>query len=141
MKTRPYNPETDYPAIESLLRDTETYGGEFDEARDTKARIDTLELSKPGSVLVAEVDNLIVGTVTLFEDGRSAWLYRFAVKKEYEEEATLALWNKAKMIMQSRGHTQVLVYAPTNNTNFGERYNNLGFTTGGNYTAYWQDIS
>jgi hypothetical protein len=140
MNIRPYNPETDYPTIESLLHDTETYGGEFDEARDTKVRIDTLELSKPGSVLVAEVDNLIVGTVTLFEDGRSAWLYRFAVKKEYEEEATLALWNKAKMIMQSRGHTQVLVYAPANNTNFEERYNNLGFTTGGTYTAYWQNI-
>ena len=87
------------------------------------------------------MDNLIVGTITLFEDGRSAWLYRFAVKKEYEEEATLALWNMAKMIMQSRGHTQVLVYAPANDTNFGERYNNLGFTAGGNYTAYWQDIS
>lgn len=140
MNIRPYNPETDYPSVASLLRDTETYGGEFDEARDAKARIDILETSKPGSVLVAEVDDLIVGTVTLFEDGRSAWLYRFAVKKEYEEEATKALWGIAKEIMQSRGHTQVLVYAPANSTGFGKRYNNLGFTTGSDYTAYWQNI-
>ncbi len=140
MNVRNYNPETDYPAIESLLRDTETYGGDFDEARDTKERIDALEASKPGSVLVAEKDNEIVGTVTLFEDGRSAWLYRFAVKKEHEEQATKTLWEIAEETMNARGHTQVLVYAPAKNENFKHRYNNLGFNTGDDYTAYWQDI-
>jgi predicted N-acetyltransferase YhbS len=140
MNIRNYNPETDYPAIESLLRDSETYGGEFDEARDTKERIDTLEANKPNSVLVAEINNEIVGTVTLFEDVRSAWLYRFAVKKEYEEQATKSLWEKAQETMRLRGHTQILVYAPAGNSGFENRYNKLGFNTGGDYTAYWQDI-
>lgn len=140
MNVRSYNPETDYPAIESLLRDTTTYGGEFDEARDTKEKIDVLESGKPGSVLVAEIENEVVGTVTLFEDGRSAWLYRFAVKNEHEEKVTKILWEQAKKIMKQRGHTQVLVYAPAKNTKFEERYNNLEFNTGGDYTAYWQDI-
>lgn len=140
MNVRNYNPETDYPAIESLLRDSETYGGDFDEARDTKERIDTLEVSKPGSVLVSEIDNEIVGTVTLFEDGRSAWLYRFAAKKECEKHATKALWEIAEETMKSRGHTQVLVYAPAKDEGFRNRYNHLGFNTGNDYTAYWQDI-
>ncbi len=141
MIVRFYNPATDYPAVATLLHDSETFGGEFDEARDTKDRIDVLETSKPGSVLVAETSNHIVGTVTLFEDGRSAWLYRFAVNKEFESEATKLLWETAKAIMLSRGHAQVLVYAPADSSKFGERYTNLGFTTGGDYTAYWQDIS
>lgn len=140
MNVRNYNSVTDYPAIESLLRDTKTYGGQFDEARDTKERIDVLEAKKPNSVLVAEIDNEIIGTITLFEDGRSAWLYRFAAKKEYEEQATKLLWNKAQEIMKLRGHTQVLVYAPAGNSDFQDRYSKLGFNTGGNYTAYWQDI-
>lgn len=140
MHVRNYNPDSDYPAIELLLRETETYGGDFDEARDTKERIDALEASKPGSVLVSEIDNEIVGTITLFEDGRFAWLYRFAVKKEYEKQATKALWKTAKETMKSRGHTQVLVYAPTRDGGFRDRYNDLGFSTGNDYTAYWQDI-
>jgi len=141
MNVRNYNPETDYPAIETLLRDTETYGGDFDDARDTKERIDALEASKPGSVLISEVDNEIVGTVTLFEDGRSAWLYRFAVKKEHEEQVTKALWEVANETMKSRGHSQVLVYAPAKNENFRVRYNHLGFNTGNDYTAYRQNIN
>ncbi len=141
MNVRSYNSETDYPTIESLFRNSETYGGEFDDARDTKERIDALESSKPGSVLVAEIDNQIVGTVTLFEDGRSGWLYRFAVEKKYEEQATKLLWGKAQETMKLRGHTQVLVYAPAGNSDFEDRYNKLGFNTGENYTAYWQDVT
>ena len=140
MNIRNYNPGTDYPAIEALLNDTNTFGGQFDDARDTKERIDELEVNKPGSVLVAEVDEEIVGTVTLFEDGRSAWLYRFAVKQEHEAEIPKALWEQACKNMKSRGHSQVLVYAPAKNLNFEHRYNRLGFNTVNDFTAYWQDI-
>jgi len=141
MQIRNYNPETDYEAVAALLHDSTTYGGEFDAARDTKEKIDALEAQKPGSVLVAEVAGEVVGTVTLFEDGRSAWLYRFAVKSEHEPAATAALWKVAQATMKARGHSQVLVYAPAGNEGFKHRYNQLGFATGGNYTAYWQDIN
>lgn len=141
MRIRNYNPETDYEAVAALLHDSSTYGGEFDAARDTKEKIDALEAQKPGSVLVAETYGIIVGTVTLFEDGRSAWLYRFAVRAEYEPAATAALWQQAQANMKARGHSQVLVYAPAGNENFKQRYNQLGFATSGDYTAYWQDIN
>lgn len=141
MHIRNYNPKTDYPNIELLLKDTNTYGGQWDEARDTKERIDDLERNKPGSVLVAEADNQIVGTVTLFEDGRSAWLYRFAVQPEYETEATRSLNEQALATMKKRGHTQVLVYAPRGNRPFEDRYTSLGFNKGNDFTAYWQDVA
>jgi len=140
MLVKNYNPDTDYPAIEALLNDTNTYGGQFDAARDTKERIDALEAQKPGSVLVAEVDGVIVGTVTLFEDGRSAWLYRFAVQAKYETEVVPLLNQQALVTMKQRGHEQVLVYAPEGNEYFEDRYTTNGFTKGGNFTCYWQDI-
>jgi hypothetical protein len=141
MKIRNYNPETDYPAIEALLKTENTFGGEFDDARDTKERLDALEGSKPGSILVAEAENhQVVGTVTLFEDGRSAWLYRFAVQHDNESEIAQLLNGKALEIMKDRGHTQVLVYAPAQDQHFEDRYTSLGFNKGGDYTAYWQDI-
>ena len=140
MKIRNYNPETDYSGVETLLKSENTFGGQFDEARDTKERIDALEKSKPGSVLVAEVNGEIVGTVTLFEDGRSAWLYRFAVQPDNKSEIAELLNKKALEIMRERGHTQVLVYAPQGNQHFEGRYTSLGFNKGNDFTAYWQNI-
>jgi hypothetical protein len=83
---------------------------------------------------------MIVGTVTLFEDGRSAWLYRFAVQAEYEAEVVPLLNQQALATMKERGHAQVLVYAPEGNPHFEDRYTQNGFTKGGNFTCYWQDI-
>ena len=140
MVIRNYNPDTDYPSIEALLNAEGTFGGQFDEARDTKERIDALESAKPGSVLVAEDDGVIVGTVTLFEDGRSAWLYRFAVQQDNEAEITKHLNEQALQTMKDRGHTQVLVYAPQGDKHFEDRYASLGFNKGSDFTAYWQDI-
>ncbi len=140
IQIRNYNPKIDYEAIKSLYEDSSTFGGQFDEARDSEDKLKKLVDEKPNAILVAEIDNAIVGTVTLFEDGRSAWLYRFAVKKENEKEVSSALWNEAKVIMKSRGHSQVLVYAPAGDLNFENRYKDIGFNKGNDFTAYWQDL-
>lgn len=139
MLIRTYKP-SDYPAVEKLYKDSSTYGGEFDVARDTKERLDKLTTEKEGSILVAEEGGIVVGTVTLFEDGRSAWLYRFAVSPENESAIAKALWLEAKKIMSVWGHKQVLVYAPAGDVGFENRYKEIGFTKGGDFTAYWQDL-
>ncbi len=144
MIIRNYNPEFDYPGVEALYRDSGTFGGQFDAARDTKEKLAELETEKPGSILVAELNGQIIGTVTLFEDGRAAWLYRFAVSTTIPETSqskiVTALWSAAKIEMQNRGHIQVLVYAPIDHIELEKRYVDIGFTKGKNYTAYWQDL-
>jgi ribosomal protein S18 acetylase RimI-like enzyme len=139
LNIRFYNSTIDYPAVKSLYSDSSTYGGQFDEARDSENRLRTLIEQKPEAILVAENDSNIVGTVTIFEDGRSVWLYRFAVKNQ-DMEVNKILWDYVKEICKRLGHTQVLVYAPEGNDAFEERYTKLGFTKGGNFTAYWQDL-
>lgn len=139
MEVRSYTPE-DYPQIEKLYKDSSTFGGQFDEARDTKERLDTLVSKKPESILVVEEEGVIVGTVTLFEDGRSAWLYRCAILSDYEREASQLLVAKAKDILRSWGHEQVLVYAPAGDEHFEKRYIRTGFSKGNDFTAYWQDL-
>jgi N-acetylglutamate synthase len=139
MKVRFYLPE-DYPEIEKLYKDSSTFGGQFDEARDAKGRLDALIAKKPESILIAEDDGRIVGAVTLFEDGRSAWLYRCAVLLDYENEAMLLLVEKAKEVLKSCGHRQILVYAPAGDAHFEKRYKNVGFEKGNDFTAYWQDL-
>ncbi len=140
MNVRPYNPDTDYVHIERLYKLPNSFGGQFDEARDVKEKLDALIDGKPGSILVATEGDAVVGTITLFEDGRSAWLYRFAVEKECELEIASALWTEAKKIMKQLGHSQILVYAPLGDSDFEKRYTSLGFNKGGDFTAYWQNL-
>ena len=140
MEVRNYTPE-DYGAVSDLYKDSSTYGGQFDDARDTPERLQNLVKQKPDAILVAEDNEKILGTVTLFEDGRSAWLYRFSVANvDNSIDIARELFLKASEILKSMGHTQVLVYAPANNK-FDERYMSLGFNKGDDYTAYWQNLS
>ncbi len=139
MEIRIYNSE-DYRAIAKLYKNSETFGGQFDELRDAKVRLDELVAKKPEAILVAVENEIIVGTVTLFEDRRSAWLYRFAVLTEFEHEAVEKLGAKAKEILKKWGHSQMLVYAPAKDTHFEKRYKNIGFAKGNDFTAYWQNL-
>jgi hypothetical protein len=141
MTVRSYNPDTDYSSVENLYKNSLTFGGQFDEARDSEERLRILIERTQDAILVAERNGIIVGTVTIFEDGRSAWLYRFAVEKEGGKEAVSALWQKAKEVLKKMGHTQVLVYAPAGDRGFEERYTGIGFSKGNDFTAYWQNLA
>lgn len=139
MNIRPYQP-ADYEQVKILLTSPDTFGGVFDEARDSQERLDALEMDKPNTILVAESEAEIVGTITLFEDGRAAWLYRFAVSPAHEAEATQLLKDAAVAELKRRGHSQILVYAPLGDQYFQDRYTALGFHKGNDFTAYWQEI-
>jgi hypothetical protein len=140
IKIRNYNPKSDYKGLFNLYTVDNNFGGQFDEARDSEHKINVLIKAKEDAILVAEINETLVGTVTLFEDGRTAWLFRFAVQKEFEEQITKKLTLKALEILKGRGHSQVLVYAPHGDKHFEERYKKAGFKKGNDYTSYWQDI-
>jgi hypothetical protein len=137
---RNYNPETDYSGVLALYAHSATFGGQYDAARDTAEKLRALSAQNPNKILVATIKEKIVGTVTLFEDGRSAWLYRFAVQSEHEDAIANVLYTQAVSILKSLGHTQVLVYAPSGDTHFTKRYTTLGLKKGSDYTAFWKDI-
>jgi predicted N-acetyltransferase YhbS len=140
MRIRPYDPK-DYPQIASLYRQSHLYGGQFDENRDSAERLQKRIEADPDAILVAEIDGSIVGTISLIEDGRVAWLFRFAVAQgKHEAEATNLLYESAVRALKAKAHTQVLVYSPEGNLKLDERYARLGFHPGGSYTCYWKNI-
>lgn len=133
--------ETDYDQLAALYKQSELYGGVFDENRDGKDRLRKRITADSDSILIAEKDGNIVGTVSLIEDRRVAWLFRFCVVHgEEEENITEALFNRAKDILHKKGHRQVLVYTPTDDPRLHGRYERLGMERGGDYTCYWKDI-
>jgi predicted N-acetyltransferase YhbS len=140
MNVRPYQP-ADYEQVIALYRQSELYGGQFDENRDSEERLQKRIEADPDAILVAEQDNKIVGTVSLIEDSRVAWLFRFAVQHGEQEAAiTKALGDIALATLKAKGHNQVLVYTPVGNDRLDNRYEKLGFSRGTDYTCYWKDI-
>ncbi len=138
MNIRNYS-EGDYSQVEQLYKSSGTFGGQYDDARDTAMRLSGLIERKPNCILVAEVEEKIVGTVTIFEDGRSCWLYRFAVK-DNDKDVAKVLTQRAKEECKKLGHDQILVYAPAGDHLFERRYVDVGFQKGNDYTAYYMDI-
>jgi predicted N-acetyltransferase YhbS len=138
MIIRPYKP-SDYEQLKKLYLDSSTFGGQFDKARDAAYRLQKKIEADPDAILIAELDNRIVGTVSVIDDGRVAWLFRFAVEKD-QAKVLKALHDKAIETLKNRGHSQVLVYTPVANADLNNRYELLGFTKGDDYTCYWKEI-
>ena len=140
MNIRPYQP-ADYEQFKALYLDTSTYGGQFDENRDSQERLRKRVEADPDAIIVAEENSKLVGTVSLIEDGRVAWLFRFAVgHAANENEVAAQLCRHALEVLRGKGHHQVLVYTPVGNQDLDGRYEQLGFNRGGDYTCYWKDI-
>lgn len=141
ISVRSYAP-SDYEAVAALYRQSNLYGGQFDENRDAEERLRKRIEADPDAILVAEQAGKIVGTVSLIEDGRVAWLFRFAVLEgESQDAVAQALFAKAVEVLKRKGHHQVLVYTPVGNEKLNNRYEKLGFMKGNDYTAFWKDIA
>jgi len=140
MNVRRYEPK-DHAQVATLYKQSDLYGGQFDENRDSEARLRKRTEADPDAIFIAEQDDRIVGTVSLIEDGRVAWLFRFAVQQGADESAvTKALCDKALEALKAKGHDQVLVYTPVGDERLHGRYTELSFNRGGDYTCYWKDI-
>jgi predicted N-acetyltransferase YhbS len=137
IQIRPYRP-ADYQNLKRLYLSSNTFGGQFDEDRDSQEKVDEQIALDSNSVLVAEDNGKILGSVSILRDKRFAWLMRFAVVVEFEKQISELLFKKAAEILKEAGHTQVLVYSPSTDGKFKERYEDFGFTAGESCTAYWR---
>jgi len=132
--------DQDYPQVLKLYNQNELYGGQFDKNRDSRKRLKDKILSDHESILVAEDNKQIVGTVSIIDDGRVAWLFRFCVTNDQDKKIAEELFNKARETLKKRGHKQVLVYSPTKIVRLSDRYEMLGFNKGNDYTCFWKDL-
>jgi hypothetical protein len=131
--------DADYDQIKELYGHKELYGGVFDKARDSREILASKIKQDPEAILVCDRDGEIVGTLSLIDDGRVAWLYRFIVKG-FDPKITKQLYDKASATLKSRGHTQVLVYSDPNSLELQHRYSELGMNRGDNYECYWREL-
>ena len=132
---------SDYDGIQALYRQGHLYGGQFDEDRDSATRLQAQIREAPDSILVAIEDDHLVGTVSLIEDARVAFLFRFAVVDTPSASAAAkGLYDRAAAVLRSHGHNQVLVYSPVGNDSLDHRYEALGMAKGGDYSCFWTEL-
>lgn len=131
--------DSDYEALIGLYSHSEWFGGQYSEARDSKDKLAKIISKDPNAILVHENNGKLMGSISLIEDGRVAWLFRFVVK-DNNQDISKALYEEAVEILKNRGHTEVLVYAPTKNNALDNRYKLLGMNKGNDFTAYWAEI-
>lgn len=131
--------DNDYEQLNALYMQGELYGGVFEEARDGRERLATKIAADPEAILVYEDKGRITGSISLIEDGRVAWLYRFVVES-FDEQVTQQLYDAALSVLRKRGHSQVLVYSDGDSAKLDQRYTSLGMHRGGTYAAYWANL-
>ncbi len=135
---RPYQ-DDDYLQLYDLYQHGEWYGGTFDQSRDSRVILANSIADDPKSIAVYVKDGTVVGSISLVENKRVAWLYRFVVK-DFESVITKELYSWAIAELKQRGHQQVLVYSDHNSQELSDRYKMLGFQQGTSYTCFWQLI-
>lgn len=131
--------DRDYDQLKALYQHGQWFGGVFDEARDGRERLASKIGSDPSSIWVYERDAKLTGSISIVDDNRVAWLFRFVVMNN-DQQIAKELYDKAVVILKQRGHTQVLAYSPAGDETLAARYDYLGMTKGNTYTAYWTDI-
>lgn len=131
--------DSDYEQLKALYEQTELYGGVLDEARDGRERLAKKIADDPEAILVYEAPGELLGTISIIEDGRVAWLYRFIVK-DFDEDISKQLYDRAAATLKNRGHSQVLIYSAVNDPTLDKRYYDLGMTKGSDYTCFWKNL-
>lgn len=133
--------DSDYLKVHALYQDSQLYGGQFDPVRDAREVLQKRIHADANAILIAEINGIIVGTLSYIEDGRVAMLFRFAVQKGgMEPQVTEALLDKASFHLKAKGHKQVLIYSPAEDERLHGRYTDLGMHRGNDYTCYWKEI-
>ncbi len=139
MNIRPYQP-SDYKQLATLYKHSDQF--KFDEVTDSEVNVSRKIERDPESLLVAEHEEQIVGSVSVIEDGRIAILFRLIASPiATDADAILqALIQSAGDLLKKRGYSEMHNTAPTNDLNAVMERQRLGFKSGETYTWFWKEI-
>lgn len=109
----------DYEQVKQILVDTEMYY----EPIDSSERLQEKILRDPTSICIAVKSDRVVGTVSLMEDGRMAFIFRLAVNpKDQNKGIGKALRKEAENELFRRGHREINILVEEDNKGLQEYY-------------------
>ena len=126
---RPYLPE-DYLPVKHILEEGNLYYDKMDSEEHLKEKI----TRDPQSILVATEGSNIIGTASIMEDGRMAFIFRLGVQMEQRNSGVgRKLIQEAETILHKRGYNEVHILVDENNPELQTYYEQRGYESGHMY--------
>lgn len=133
--------ESDYPHIKNILEAANM----FDQVWDGEDSFFGMVQKDPSSVLVATVDNKVIGSMYVHStrEGRGNWTFfwRLVVAPEYQKKGiATTLLDTAEQILRSRELSEVCIFVEESNEPLKEFYAHRGWQSGGVYRSFWKKL-
>jgi len=120
----------DYPWVVRILEE----GDLFYKPMDSPERLEQKISRDPRSIFVAVRSDEVVGTVSIMEDGRTAFIFRLGVSKEYRNKGIgKLLMSTAEEELFSRGYKEIHVLVEEENSELQDYYHKQGYEKGNIY--------
>ncbi len=134
MKIRFYK-KSDYHQVKAILQE----GNLFDKVWDGEENLAGMIDNDKQSILVAEVNNKIVGNIFITPYGpKVAYLFRLAVKKEFRQQGVATkLLTEAELTCKKRSVKEIALFADKDNQFLNEFYYKRKYKTSSDLHAYY----
>src|SRR4051812_9687735 len=124
IQIRFYKP-ADYPQVKAIYQ---SKGAWFKEGVDDEERLTEKIRRDPESILVVDKAGKVVGTISLIEDGRHAFIVRLAVlESEREKGIGSQLLREAENILIQRGLKKINILVSETESDLYDYYEKRGY--------------
>lgn len=134
---RAYNPKTDFESVKRNLQADNI----FDEEWDSKERLEKLTSERPKSILIAEEDRKVIGSI--FQTDRLyPYFWRLVVREDYRGKGIgERLLNAVEQQLKEEGHKEIGIFVDETHEEVKNWYIKRGFELTGLYRAMWKPIN
>jgi ribosomal protein S18 acetylase RimI-like enzyme len=134
---RPYV-DADYEQVKLNLEEADI----FDSGMDTREILKEKVKQNPGSILVAQIDNNVVGNVYIIDDAWFSGIFRLAVRKEHRGgDVGRILMQKAEQYLKDKGHSEVMIFVNDKYDRLINWYKKQGYQhTDNKFKALWKKL-
>lgn len=123
---RPYT-TNDYISVRRNMEEGGLYYPEIDAEQKLNEKI----TRNPESILVAELNGAVIGSVFIVEDGWAPFFFRLAVAKDYRGKGVGSrLLEEVECVLAEKGHQKVYCLVNDNDTELKTYYTKRGFEEG-----------
>ena len=134
---RDYNHQTDFQDVIQNLKEADMY----DKVWEDESRVKQRSEQKPDTMIVATVNNQVVGSVFLIDDFYPM-IFRLVVSKDFRKKGIgTKLINEAIRRLKLHGHSEVDLFVDVDNPELIAWYEKQGFKgSSHNYKTLWKEI-
>jgi len=123
MDIRDYK-DSDYSEVAAILKEATLFSQKLDTVHNLHEKI----THSPGSILVAEVEGRVVGTIYIIFDRWQSLIHHLAVKEEYRKQGIgTQLMKEAEIRIENFGSPRVSGTIRENSPHLEKYYTELGY--------------